>query len=81
MSIAFRVGTEIVAALMVGVGIGWVLDTWLGTAPWMMVLFFFLGSAAGVFNVYRAVNGMGMTPGFRKDNGPDDSDGSKSGPS
>ncbi|MCR9257020.1 MAG: AtpZ/AtpI family protein [Alphaproteobacteria bacterium] len=66
---AFRVGTELVSALMVGVGVGWLLDRWLGTKPWLLIVFFFLGAAAGVFNVYRAINGMSMTPGFRKDDG------------
>lgn len=53
---AFRMGTELLAALIVGVGFGLMLDHWLGTAPWMMIVFFFLGSAAGILNVYRAAN-------------------------
>jgi ATP synthase protein I len=63
--LAFRVGIELVSALAVGVGIGWLLDRWLGTKPWLMVVFFFLGSAAGVLNVWRSVSGMGPGPGYR----------------
>ena len=76
---AFRIGVELVAALVVGVGIGLLLDNWLGTGPWFLVAFFCLGAAAGVLNVYRAASGIGMAPGYgepigdkreaKKDNG------------
>jgi len=56
---AFRIGVELVAALIVGVGIGLLLDRWLGSTPWFLIVFFFLGAAAGVLNVYRAASGMG----------------------
>jgi ATP synthase protein I len=65
MGLAFRIGVELVSALAVGTGIGYGLDLWLGTGPWLMVLFFFLGSAAGVLNVWRAVNGMGLAVGYK----------------
>jgi ATP synthase protein I len=65
LGLAFRVGIELVAALAVGVGIGWLLDRWLGTKPWLMVVFFFLGSAAGMLNVWRAMSGIGPGPGYR----------------
>ena len=54
--IGFRAGIEVVSALVVGIGIGWFLDRWLGTWPWLFLLFFVLGSAAGVLNVYRLFN-------------------------
>jgi ATP synthase protein I len=47
---------EVVSALVVGVGIGWALDRWLGTWPWLFLVFFVMGSAAGVLNVYRLFN-------------------------
>ena len=46
---------SIVVALVLGVGGGLVLDNWLGTAPWLRFLGFFLGLAAGVLNVYRVM--------------------------
>lgn len=61
---AFRLGTELVVALAVSVFIGWALDQWLETKPWLMILFFFLGSAAGMLNVYRLVNGVGYNPTY-----------------
>jgi len=54
MGLMLRIGIEMVSAVAVGTGIGWLLDQWLGTQPWLMIPFFFLGSAAGLLNVYRA---------------------------
>ena len=68
-SMAIRIGTELVAALIVGVGIGYFLDNWLDTKPWFLVVFFFLGAAAGVLNVYRAASGLGMAPGYNEPSG------------
>ena len=53
MGLALRAGIELVAALAVGVAIGWVLDRWLGTTPWLLGLFVVLGGAAGVANLWR----------------------------
>ena len=66
LSLALRIGVELVAALAVGVGIGLLLDRWLDTAPWMLLLFFLLGAAAGMLNVYRAMAGYGYAAGYRK---------------
>ena len=54
MGLAVRVGSEFVAAIVVGGFIGWQLDAWLGTKPAFLIAFFFLGVAAGVWNVIRA---------------------------
>lgn len=51
--IGLRAGVEVVSALGVGIGIGFVLDRWLGTWPWLFLVFFVMGSVAGVLNVYR----------------------------
>lgn len=67
LGFALRIGVELVAALAVGVGIGVLLDYWLDTKPWFMVVFFFLGSAAGFLNVYRVVSGYGYAAGYRKE--------------
>jgi len=68
LGFALKVGIELVAALAVGVGIGLLLDRWLDTAPLFLVVFFFMGSAAGFLNVYRAVSGYGYAAGYRRDN-------------
>ena len=72
LGIGLRLGLELVVAVFVGTGLGWVFDNWLGTRPWGMIGFFFLGIAAGMVNVYRAVTGMGMAIGYRRsgDTGP-----------
>ena len=73
VSQAMRVGTELVAALVVGVGLGWFLDGWLGTRPWLMIVFFFLGAGAGILNVYRATGQMpGPGGGDNKNNDTND---------
>ncbi len=79
MGIGFRIGVDVAAALAVGLGIGYALDAWLGTKPWLMVLFFFLGAGAGVVNVYRAVQGMGYQVGYRAGGKPPDGPDAKDG--
>jgi len=69
-SMAIRIGTELVAALIVGVGIGYFLDNWLDTKPLFLVVFFFLGAGAGILNVYRAASGLGMAVGYAGDKEP-----------
>ena len=46
--------TELVAGVVVGALIGWLLDRWLGISPWGLIVFLLLGFAAGVLNVMRA---------------------------
>ncbi len=64
LGLAFRVSVELVSALAVGLGIGWLLDQWLETAPWLMLVFLILGGAAGILNVYRMAKGMGYADGY-----------------
>ena len=58
MGKAFKLGTELVAAVAVGTIIGFILDSWFDTKPWLIIIFFFLGAAAGMLNVIRAANKM-----------------------
>ena len=58
MGSAFKLGTELVAAVAVGTIIGFILDSWFDTKPWLIITFFFLGAAAGILNVIRTANRM-----------------------
>ena len=58
MGSAFKLGTELVAAVAVGTIIGFILDTLFDTKPWLIIVFFFLGAAAGMLNVIRVANRM-----------------------
>ena len=58
MGSAFKLGTELVAAVAVGTIIGFILDNWFDTKPWLIIIFFFLGAVAGLINVIRTANRM-----------------------
>ena len=58
MGNAFKLGTELVAAVAVGTIIGFILDSWFDTKPWLIITFFLLGAAAGILNVIRAAKRM-----------------------
>ena len=58
MGSAFKLGTELVSAVAVGTIIGFILDNWFDTKPWLIILFFFLGSIAGIYNVIKVANRM-----------------------
>ena len=51
---ALKLSTEMVAAVLVGSIIGFILDNWLDSKPWLTVTFFFAGAAAGILNVIRS---------------------------
>jgi len=53
MGLAIRVVSELVAAVAVGTGMGYVLDRWLGTGPWLLLVFVILGFCAGVVTLIR----------------------------
>jgi len=50
------VGLSFVLAIVLGAWFGYLLDTWLGTKPWLFLLFFILGFVGGVLNVYRTAS-------------------------
>ena len=51
---AFKLSTELVAAVLVGTIIGVILDNWFDTKPWLIIIFFFVGVVAGILNVIRS---------------------------
>lgn len=66
MGFGFRIAMDILAALVVGVVIGLLLDRWLDTLPLFLVVFFFMGGAAGILNAYRTATRQGYAVGYRK---------------
>ena len=58
LGIAFKMSTELVSAVVVGTIIGFILDNWFGTKPWLILLFFFLGVATGILNVIKSAKKM-----------------------
>jgi ATP synthase protein I len=65
MAAGLRIGVELVVAIVVATGLGWAIDRWAGTSPWVTIVMFFLGVAAGMLNVYRAVTGIKTAVGYR----------------
>jgi ATP synthase protein I len=64
----FRLSSELVAGVLVGAGLGWLIDRWLGISPWGFIVLLLLGFVAGVLNVMRSAGvAAGGVPG---DNGP-----------
>ena len=58
MGSAFKLGSELISAVAVGTIIGFILDSWFDTKPWLIIFFFFLGSAAGILNVIKTAKRM-----------------------
>ncbi|MEO5340570.1 MAG: AtpZ/AtpI family protein [Magnetococcus sp. MYC-9] len=57
MGLGMRMATDMVVSTLIGVAMGYYLDLWLGSSPWMTVLFFLFGAVAGFRAVYRAAQG------------------------
>ncbi|OJX18957.1 MAG: hypothetical protein BGO82_02630 [Devosia sp. 67-54] len=76
MSRGFRLGSEFVAAIIVGAGLGYLVDMFLPTRPWGLVVLLLLGFAAGVVNVVRATAQMNAATAVPKTTPalPDDED-------
>ena len=58
MGMAFKMSTELVVAVVVGTIIGFILDNWFGTKPWLILIFFFVGVVAGIMNVVKSAKRM-----------------------
>ena len=59
---ALRLAAEMISALIVGGAIGWFLDRWLDTKPWLLLVFLLLGALAGMLNAYRAAMRLSAEP-------------------
>ena len=55
---ALKISTELVAAVVVGTTLGFILDNWFDTRPWLTISFFFIGVAAGIINVIKSAKNM-----------------------
>ena len=55
---ALKISTELVAAVVVGTTLGFILDNWFDTRPWLTISFFFMGVAAGILNVFKSAKKM-----------------------
>jgi Putative F0F1-ATPase subunit Ca2+/Mg2+ transporter len=63
---ALTIAADLVGGVVGGAAVGWLIDRWTGAAPWGMISLFFLGAAAGMWNVYRTVRGFDMSLGFHQ---------------
>ena len=66
LGFAVKIGVDIVAAIVVGVVIGLLLNGGLTQNTWLLIVFFILGAAAGMLNVFRAVSGYGYAAGYQQ---------------
>ena len=55
---ALKISTELVAAVVVGSTLGFILDSWFDTKPWLTICFFFMGVTAGILNVIKSAKRM-----------------------
>ena len=55
---ALKISTELVASVVVGSTIGFLLDNWFDTKPLLTICFFFMGVAAGILNVFKSAKRM-----------------------
>ena len=55
---AYQLSTELVSAVLVATIIGFILDNWFDTKPWLIIIFFFIGVTAGIMNVIRSAKNM-----------------------
>ena len=62
--LAFTLAADLVGGLIGGTLLGWGIDSWLNTAPWGLIGFFFVGAAAGMWSVYRTVQAQDAAMGF-----------------
>lgn len=76
LGLALRISSEFIAGVIVGGGLGWIIDYWAGTSPWGLIILLLLGFAAGVLNVLRSLGKVaGPETRMRPGDGPDQTPG------
>ena len=70
MSVGMRAGTELIGAIVGAALIGYGLDQWLGTQPWLMIVMLILGVGAGFLNVWKPTQNTGSGTGPKKPGNP-----------
>lgn len=66
-ALAVKLSSEFIAGVLVGIGLGYLFDRFLGTSPWGMIFFLLLGFCAGVLNVLRSTGAVSTPqPGQRR---------------
>lgn len=70
LAMGMRIGLEFMAGTVVGMGIGWGIDSYFDSTPWGLLIFTILGFCAGIMNVYRAVNNIDEGIGINRQNSP-----------
>ncbi|MCB1538916.1 MAG: AtpZ/AtpI family protein [Alphaproteobacteria bacterium] len=66
MSQGLRAGTELLGAIGGAGLIGYALDRWLGTTPWLLIILLILGVGTGFLNVWKTTQNIGTTVGYKK---------------
>ena len=68
LSIAFRLGTELTVAIMIGAVMGYALDYYFETEPWFLTIGVVMGGVAGCLNVYRISKNITVDDNEEKNN-------------
>lgn len=68
LAYGMRIGIEFMSGTVVGLAIGWGLDRYFDTTPWLLLLFTVLGFCAGLLNVFREVNNISASIGINRHN-------------
>ncbi|QND52151.1 ATP synthase subunit [Phyllobacterium sp. 628] len=68
---AMKLSSEFIAGVLVGAGLGWLTDRFLGTSPWGLIILLLLGFCAGTLNILRSAGHVAENRGFEPDKGKD----------
>ena len=68
---AMKLSSEFIAGVLVGAGLGWLADRFLGTSPWGIIILLLLGFCAGTLNIMRSTGRVAENPGLEPGKGTD----------